>query len=256
MRTIKITMQVTPIQTDKFYPGDDLLSFIKEALPTLAEESIVVVTSKIVSLAENRVVPVKSGTKQEKLDLARQEADYYIDESHSQFNLLITIRDHLVAVNAGLDQSNVEGHYLLLPKKPQESATRIWHYLREAYDLEKVGVIITDSKTIPLKWGTMGASLAYCGFQALVNKVGQPDLFGRSLEMTKVNVAEGLAAAAVVEMGEVAEAQPLAVITGANQAIFQDHPPTEEELAETTIELEDDVYGPMLTAAPWIKNHD
>lgn len=249
-------MQVTPIQTDKFYPGDDLFSFITQAIPTLEEESILVVTSKIVSLAENRVVPIRTGNKQEKLDLARQEADYYIDESHSQFNLLITIRDHLVAVNAGLDQSNVEDHYLLLPENPQQSAGKIWRYLREAYDLKKVGVIITDSKTIPLKWGTMGAALAACGFQGLVDKVGQPDLFGRPLEMTKVNVAEGLAAAAVVEMGEVAEAQPLAVITDASQVVFQDHPPTEAELAETTIELEEDVYGPMLTAAPWIKNID
>ncbi len=249
-------MQVTPIQTAKFYPGDDLFSFISKTIPTLEEENLLVVTSKIVSLAENRVVPIKTGTKQEKLDLARQEADYYIDESHSQFNLLITIRDHLVAVNAGLDQSNVEGHYLLLPENPQQSAEKIWHYVRETYDLEQVGVIITDSKTIPLKWGTMGASLAACGFEALVDKVGQPDLFGRPLEMTKVNVAEGLAAAAVVEMGEVAEAQPLAVISDASQAVFQDRPPTATELAEATIELEDDVYGPMLTAAPWIKNKE
>ncbi|MBU0576775.1 coenzyme F420-0:L-glutamate ligase [Patescibacteria group bacterium] len=247
-------MQVKPIQTPIIKKGYDLLALIRDSLCELEEKSIVVVTSKVVALCESRVAKIKTGTHGEKHALAKKEAEAYINESYSKYNLLITIKHGAIAVNAGIDQSNTGKYYAFLPKNPYRSAKEIWQFLRKEFRVKQLGVLITDSRTMPLKWGTVGSAIAHCGFRALINKIGTPDLFGRNLQMTQVNVAEGLAAAAVVEMGEANEAQPLAVITDASQVEFQSRPPTKKDIASLKIAIEDDVYGPMLSAAPWTKN--
>lgn len=246
-------MKVTPIKTPVVEAGDNLFELIKHSVATLPEKSILVITSKVIALCEGRIKPIVAKTRSEKHQLAKQEADYYLDATHSQYDMLITIKDSIVAVNAGIDESNADGQYVLLPERPYESARKVWEFLHTEYHLNAVGVLITDSKTIPLKWGTMGTALSHCGFAALNNKIGEPDLFGHVMQMTQVNVAEGLAAAAVVEMGEVAESQPLCLIEDAQMVEFQDHPPTRTELEAMKIELADDVYGPLLTIAPWKK---
>jgi F420-0:gamma-glutamyl ligase len=114
-----------------------------------------------------------------------------------------------------------------------------------------VGVIITDSKTTPLLWGVTGVAIAHAGFKALHDLIGQPDLFGRLLKMEKVNVAQGLATAAVLVMGEAAEQTPLATITDIPGIEWQDRIPTGEELAALRIELADDAYAPILEKAHW-----
>ncbi|MBU0578824.1 coenzyme F420-0:L-glutamate ligase [Patescibacteria group bacterium] len=246
-------MIVRPIQTPVVKPNYDLMSLIKDSLRDLEEKSIVVVTSKVVALCEGNVKLIKKGTHEEKHALAKKEAEAYIDESYSKYNLVIAIKHGAIAVDAGIDQSNTGKYYAFLPKDPYKSAKEIWQFLRKEFKVKQLGVLITDSKTQPLKWGTTGTALAHCGFKALVNKIGTPDLFGRKLQMTQVNVAEGLAAAAVVEMGEANEAQPLAVITEASQVEFQSRPPTKKQIKDLQIDIKDDVYGPMLSAAPWIK---
>lgn len=246
-------MLVTPLKTRSVHAHDDLFEVLKESIKTLEEKSVVVVTSKIIGLCEGAVVPKVSDEKADKHEVVKKEAEWYLDPTESQYNLMLTIRDSLLAVNAGVDESNVAEGYVLFPKDVFASAEKIWHFLRKEFNVTQLGVLITDSKTFPLKWGTMGTALAHCGLAALNNKIGIPDLFGREMHMTQVNVSEGLAAAAVLEMGEVAESQPLCIITQADMVDFQDRPPTAEEIDHLKVDRRDDVYGPLLNAVPWQK---
>ena len=116
-----------------------------------------------------------------------------------------------------------------------------------------IGVVISDSKTTPLRWGTTGTSIAHSGFLAVNDFIGKPDVFGRNLTMTKVNVADALACAAVLTMGESNEQQPLAIIEDVPFVHFQDRNPTLQELNDLHIPIEDDIYAPLLTSVDWMK---
>lgn len=246
-------MQVTAIQTPIVKPNYDLFALLRDSIRSLEERSVVAVTSKIVALCEGSVVPIKEGTDEEKHALIKKEAEAYLDETFSKWNLILTIKHNAVAINAGVDASNTGNYYALLPKDPYKSAKEIWEFLRKEFGVKEVGVVITDSRSVALRWGRIGTNLGHCGFNSLNNKVGQKDLFGRELQSTQVGVAEGLAVAAVVEMGEANEAKPLAIITDIGDITFQQSPPTKEEIDFLNISLEDDVYGPMLKAVPWKK---
>jgi F420-0:gamma-glutamyl ligase len=114
-------------------------------------------------------------------------------------------------------------------------------------------VIITDSKTTPLRWGVTGVAIAHSGFLAVRDLIGHLDLFGRPLHMTKVDVADALAAAAVLVMGEADEGTPLATIDDLPFVTFQARDPTPEELEARWIDMEADLYAPLLQLAGWRK---
>jgi len=242
-------MQVTAIQTPLVKTGDDFFEVLSESLIDVPEESVLVITSKIISVCEGRVIPKSTNT--DKHQLARQEAEYYLEPHSSRYNLMLTINNNQLFVNAGIDESNVENSYVLWPTNLQEWANEIWLFLREEYDRQRVGVIISDSKTSPLHWGVTGASLAHAGFVALNSKIGKPDLYGQEMKMTQVNVAQALAVAGVLEMGEANEQTPLALIQNVREIVYQDRVPTNEELDSLKIALEDDLYAPLLTAVDW-----
>jgi len=134
--------------------------------------------------------------------LIRQESEYYLPRKLNKYGVMLTIKRNILAPSAGIDESNAEGHYILWPKDPQKTANEIRAYLRKKYRLKKLGIIITDSRTLPLRWGTIGVCLAYSGFKSLNNYIGKKDLFGRKLNVTQSNVADSLAVAAVLAMGE------------------------------------------------------
>ncbi|KKU17914.1 MAG: hypothetical protein UX28_C0003G0092 [Candidatus Pacebacteria bacterium GW2011_GWA1_46_10] len=247
-------MHVTAIHTPLFQPGEDLHQFLAQNIAQLPEKSFVVITSKIISFAQNRLVPVDGSDRDLKHDLVRREADLYLEPTQSKYDLMLTIKNSILAVNAGIDQSNADNHYVLWPEKLQVTTNNIWQFLRQQFKVRELGVIVTDSKTVPLKWGVTGTAIASCGFEVLINKIGQPDLFGKRLEMTQVNVAEAVGIAAALEMGESDERRPLAVVTDVNQpVVWQDRPPTEIELRALLIEPADDVYAPVLMNGQWKK---
>lgn len=252
-------MKITPIKTPVVHVHDNLWQLLKANLPTtLPERSIVVVTSKIVALCEDRVVAkqanIESEIIAEKHQLARRESDWFIPASTSKYNLMLTIKHSLLCVSAGIDQSNVQQEYfVLLPKDPFLSAEAIWQFLRTNYQIKELGVVITDSRSQPLRWGIIGTALAFAGFLPLHDLIGTPDLFGRELQMTQVAVAEGVAAAAVLEMGEGSESQPLALVEDVRQAVFIDRPYSTEEKANFMINYEDDMYAPLLQNIDWQK---
>ena len=247
-------MQVIALKTPIIQINQTLRPIINVAIENqfpngLPERSVVIVTSKVIAYEQGRLI----SDSVEKHQLVRQEADWYLDPQVSKYDLMLTITNATLTVNAGIDESNAAEHYVLWPKNPYFVAEKIWQNLRKDFNVKEVGVIITDSRSIPLRWGVVGMALASCGFLPLNNHIGDKDLFGREIKMVQVNVSEALAVAAVLEMGEIDEQTPLAVITEAKMLQFMDRPLNEEEIAELKIDLADDMYGPLLNSVDWQK---
>lgn len=242
-------MHLQPIRTHKITQADhDLLRILDAYLPPLGEKSVVAITSKIVSICQGRLVALTNVDRQR---LIEAEADLLLPPGQNRYPVTLTIKDNLLTPNAGVDESNGNGDYVLWPHDPQGTANQVCAHLCQRFALRSVGVIITDSNPTPLRWGVTGFAIAHSGFQALNDYVGQADLFGRPLRMTKANLPDALAAAAVLVMGEGAESTPLAVISDLPFVHFQDHDPNPEELQSLRIERQDDLYAPLLNAVAW-----
>lgn len=247
-------MNVKSIKTEKIVPKKlSLTEVLDKYLTNLKEKSILVITSKIVAICEGRVVKIG---EVEKDDLIKQEAEFYLPREESKYNFFLSIKNNILLPSAGIDESNGNGYYILWPKNPQQTANEVRDYLIKRFKLKKVGVLITDSKTTPLRWGTTGVGVAHSGFEALNNYIGKPDIFGHNLQVTKANVMDALAASAVLVMGEGKEQTPLAEISDIPFVNFQDRNPTKKELQDLKIDIEDDLYAPILTKADWIRGLD
>ncbi len=243
-------MIVTPYKTKAVIVGDSLFQVLDESLPALSDNAILVVTSKIVSICEGAVV--KNDGSVDKFDLIKREADSYLDTPLSQtYGVTITIKEGKLVANAGIDESNGNGYFILWPRDAFASAAIIWNHLRQKYSIQNLGVIITDSHIMPLQWGTRGRAIAWCGIEPLKNYIGTPDIFGKNLHATKASIIDGLAASAVTVMGEGNEQTPLAIIRDLPFVSFTDHPPTKKEINALTINPSDDIYAPLLTSVKW-----
>jgi len=203
-------MQVKPIKTDIFKEGENLLDFIFAHIPKLKDRTVLAVTSKIVALAEGRVVKIKN--RKEKEQLIRAESEWQLKVLP---NWWLTVRDGTVVVNAGIDDSNADGKTILLPKDSFGSAEIIRKKLRKTYKLKNLGIVITDSRTSALREGVTGVALGYAGFRGVKDYRNDTDIFGRKFKVTQTNIADSLATAATVVMGEGGERQPLAILTDA-----------------------------------------
>lgn len=203
-------MTIRCIKTHKIEPDESLINILDRYIPPLTEGSVVAVTSKVVALAEGRVVKIGSINKE---TLIEKEADRYLPAKLNQYGIHLTIVDNILIASAGIDESNTNGYYVLWPANPEASAQSILDHLKRRDQVKKLGIIITDSKTTPLRWGTTGFALTSAGFEPLKNYIGQPDIFGRPLQVTQTNLADGLAATAVLAMGEGNEQTPIAIIS-------------------------------------------
>jgi putative folate metabolism gamma-glutamate ligase len=242
-------MKVEAVHTHKITAEDqDLLILLDNYLPPLEEASIVAITSKIVAITQGRLVKTDAVDKHA---LIEAEADLFLPRGARRYDVSLTITRNIIIANAGIDESNGNGYYVLWPHDPQQVANTVRAHLRQRFGLNHLGVIITDSITTPLCWGVTGAAIAHSGFLAVNNFVGHPDIFGRALNMTKVNIANALAAAAVLVMGEADEQTPLAVLRSLPFVPFETNDPTPAELQGLHIALEDDLYAPLLKSVPW-----
>ena len=217
-------------------PGDDIIRQIAEALSRLAEPvrngDIAVVAQKVVSKAHNcfrnlndiepraealeiaaatdkdpRVVEV---VLQESRSIVRQAAGVLIAQHKS---------GHIMA-NAGLDRSNVRGdedHVLVLPDDP-DGWCRDAAVAFEAYLGVRMGVVMADSFGRPWRLGTAGVAIGAAGIQAKLDVRGRPDRFGRPLESTEIGIADEVAAAASLLMGQTDEGIPVCVVSGLDVA--------------------------------------
>lgn len=249
-------MLVTPIKTDKVTAKalgiDELLD---HHLTAFAEDSILVVTSKVVSLCEGAVLPA-GHDKAARNELIKQQADMYHEPAMTQegFMYHFTIKHNTLIPASGIDESNGDGHYILWPKDPIASANHIRAYVRKRFGVKRAGVIITDSTIGLSRWGTLGITIGHSGFAAIKSYIGTPDLFGRILKLSKANVAGGLASAAVLAMGEGAEQTPIAVISDVPFVEFQDADPTSEEIATYYVSpLQDEPFMPFFREDEWQK---
>jgi putative folate metabolism gamma-glutamate ligase len=251
------TMIIKTIKTKILNPPkDDLLAAIGKSLKSLKEKDIVVITSKVVSIWQGRCVPAKNYPNKDKLVM--READFYLPrECTPGAWCMHTMKNNVFIPSAGIDESNASGHYILWPRGVKNVARQLWGWLRERYCVKEIGVIITDSHTIPLRRGVLGISLAHCGFVPLRDYRGKPDIFGRELKMTQTNVADGLAAAAVVLMGEGSECTPLAIVRDAPFIQFCERPlKPQKPFSSFEIKTEEDLYYPLLSAVPWRKGEN
>jgi dihydrofolate synthase / folylpolyglutamate synthase len=226
---------VEPVQTRIFHAGENLVDFVAEAVPKsrVKEDLILAVTSKIVSLAEGRLV---DRSEIDKASLVKQEADVFYGEVG--YGCFLTIKHGLFIASAGIDESNSEGgEYILYPEDPFLSAKRLGQELSARWGIGNLGIILTDSHTTPLRRGVTGVGLAYWGFKPLRNLIGSKDLFGRELKMTQMNLVDGLSAIAVLSMGEGAESRPLALIEGADVDFT-----LEQDARDLVMPPEEDLY--------------
>jgi coenzyme F420-0:L-glutamate ligase / coenzyme F420-1:gamma-L-glutamate ligase len=213
-------------------PGDDLAAIISSGLERnglrLTAGDVVVVAHKIVSKAEDRVVDLaKVQPSHRARALAAETAkdprlvELILSESNrvvrQRQGLLITEhRLGYVMANAGIDQSNVGpdgGRVLLLPLDPDQSAEALRSRLSAQYGCD-LAVIINDSFGRAWRRGTVGVALGVAGLPAVRDLRGEPDLFGRELQVTIVGFADEIAAAASLIMGQAAERLPVVLVRG------------------------------------------
>ena len=238
------TLSVWPIQTQIFCESMDLHEFVLEHVGEILKEGMVLaITSKLFSVAEKRFVSIDSISKRE---LIEKDCDHFLCET--SHGVTLTIKDGLVIPSSGIDESNSEnGHYLLYPENPYASTQALHGFLTQHLKIKNLGVIMTDSHTSALRKGVKGIGLAHYGFNAIFNLVGTEDLFGRKIKMTSVNVLDSLSVATVLTMGEASERCPLAIAHYRNIE-FTHGKSIEETKREIQIPLDEDLYGPLLTA--------
>ena len=213
--------------------GDDVAALIIAALGSreLRQGDVVVVAQKIVSKAEGRTVDLATVVPTAEAEKLAAEVgkdprlvQVILGEStrvvRSRPNLIIVQhRLGFVMANAGIDQSNVapaDGVHrvLLLPRDPDAlgrgDCARSW---RQHYGVP-IGVIISDSFGRAWRRGTCGIAIGAAGLPSLIDLRGQPDLFGRILEVSIIGFADEIAAAASLLQGQAAEAQPVVLVRG------------------------------------------
>ena len=201
-----MTLEVLPIPgLPEVGPGDDLADLLDRV--DIRDGDVVVVTQKVISKQEGRIVPNSdrdAAIAAETVRVVAARDDLVIAETRHGF----------VCANAGVDASNVaDGMLTLLPDDPDASAARLRRALVDRRSLERLGVVITDTFGRPWRDGLVDIAIGVAGMPAIVDLRGTPDHGGRLLDATVVALADQVAAAAGAVMGK-AERIPAAVVRG------------------------------------------
>jgi coenzyme F420-0:L-glutamate ligase/coenzyme F420-1:gamma-L-glutamate ligase len=215
--------------------GDALDALILTALDgaamQLQDGDILVIAQKIISKAEGRSISldeVKATPEAHELALATEKepeiVQLILDESkqilrHRPGVLIAEHKLGFILANAGLDRSNVDedvNQVLLLPEDPDGSAAKLREQLSSASG-KRLGVIIADSVGRAWRMGTTGMALGSAGVEALTNLRGRKDLFDRELQVSEHAVADSVASAAELVMGEASEAIPVVIVRGLDE---------------------------------------
>jgi coenzyme F420-0:L-glutamate ligase/coenzyme F420-1:gamma-L-glutamate ligase len=214
--------------------GDDLAAITLDALARmdlpLEDGDVLVFAQKIVSKAEGRMVQLASVDPSPRArEIARSAekdprlVEIILRESREVLRVragVIVVEDMrgLVLANAGVDASNVDaqdgdGSVLLLPKDPDASAARLRQALRARIGKD-IGIVINDSIGRAWRNGTIGTAIGVSGLAGLLDLRGTPDLFGRALRTTDLALADEIASAASLIMGQAGEGRPIALARG------------------------------------------
>ncbi len=238
-------MIIKAIKTHLITSGESLFEILDRHLPKIKEKTIITIASKVVSYCEKNLIKKSAALK--KTSLIKKEADQSFPAAQKNQDFFLTLKDHRLIPNAGIDESNCKNHYLLLPKNPQLTAKKIWEYLRKRDQIKNLGVIITDCGLTPLRSGVSGIAIGWCGFSPIYSYIGQRDLFGNLLKVTKVNLIDNLATAAILVTGDGNEQTPIAIITKLPSTIsFKEKPPTKKDEREIYIDTKEDLFSTIL----------
>jgi coenzyme F420-0:L-glutamate ligase / coenzyme F420-1:gamma-L-glutamate ligase len=202
-------------------PGDELAVLVADAAreqgTPLVDRDCLVVTQKVVSKAEGRLVPLDHDdldarrrlVESESVRIVRRRGDLIISETHHGF----------ICANAGVDLSNVEaGYAALLPPDPDRSAKHVRDALGARENVD-VAVIVSDTFGRPWRRGLTDVAIGVSGIAAIVDLRDTPDALGRTLLVTEVAVADEIAAAAELVMGKAADV-PVAIVRGLDASWF------------------------------------
>lgn len=239
-------MNVVPLRTPLLRQGDDIGSIIRDH-GNLQSGDILVLSSKAVATVEGRAIRLeRRGISAAAMDLSRASrqdprfTQAILDETQRMQGEIVGVTPHAVLTslhprgmkrgrilcpNAGLDLSNVEdGHAIGWPEDPVQSVAKLWQVLRSYVGPSEQGqgehaalsIIISDSCCHPGRLGVTAFALVCAGMRPFRDERGLPDLFGRELRMTQEALADQLATAANILMGNAAQSIPAAIIRGHN----------------------------------------
>lgn len=191
----------------------------------LRDDDILVVSSKFMAVSEGRVVELEDVVPSDlavslatKSDVSPELCELVIRESDEMVGgvsgFMLTLKEGLLIPNAGIDKSNTgRGKVVLYPRRPLESAQTLVQELRFRRGVD-VGVVVSDSRLMPTRKGTIGVALAAAGIEAIVDLRGKRDLFGNVLKVTSQAVADDLCSGAQIVMGEANESIPVVLVRG------------------------------------------
>jgi coenzyme F420-0:L-glutamate ligase/coenzyme F420-1:gamma-L-glutamate ligase len=219
-----VTVTIIPIAgIPEVRPGDEVATLIVRAANAqdtpLMSDDCIVVTQKVLSKAEDRLVPLDPDDREarsrlvesESVRILRRRGDLVISETRHGF----------VCANAGVDLSNVErGQAALLPVDPDRSARHVRDALRARHGLD-VGVIVSDTFGRPWRLGLTDVAIGVAGIAAVVDLRGSADALGRELQVTEVAIADEIASAAELVMGK-SRSVPAAIVRGLDRGWFGD----------------------------------
>jgi coenzyme F420-0:L-glutamate ligase len=216
-------MQLFGIHTKIIKPEDDLLNTIFEALDKqklkIEDGDVLAIASKALATVQNQQKRLDSARPSEKArklarehDLEPSFVEIVLEEADEVCGgvpkALLTLKDHVLTANAGVDHKNSpKGYVTLWPKKPFKKAEELRQEILERTG-KRVGMLIVDSRVTPLRMGTTGLALAVAGFEAVRDCRNDKDLYGRVVSITRHAIADDLAGAAHLIMGETKEQVP------------------------------------------------
>jgi len=220
-------VQLYPLKSKLILPGDSITSRLVEALSAaklgVKNGDIIAVASKVVSLSEGNAVflsKVKPTALAKRLggrfEMLPEFAQVVLDESDAVYGgvpgVLLTLKNGDAVANSGVDRKNAPIESVIpWPVNPQRSAETLRRTIIQKLG-KKIGVVIVDSRVTPLRLGTIGLAIACSGFQPVRDARGMRDLYGRRVRMTLQSLADGIAGAAHMLMGETRETVPFVLI--------------------------------------------
>ena len=223
-------MKLYAVKTGIVKIGDDIINVILKSLEKqnlqLEDKDILALTSKIIAYAEGRLVKLADVKPSEKaLKLAKrfllkpEYAELILRESDKLYGgvekAVLTLKEGVLTANAGIDNKNApEGYVIFWPRNIRKFVEKIRNKIRSKTG-KNVAILIVDSGLIPLRMGTTGLALAVAGFKPIKDFRVEKDIYGKPLTVTRHAVADDLASAAHLIMGEAAEIIPVVVIRGA-----------------------------------------
>ena len=223
-------MKLFGIPTKLIRLGDNLVDVILEAIKTqgleIEDKDLLAITSKAVAVAQKRLVKLSSIKPSErairlaeKYELEPSFVEVVLREAEKVYGgvtkALLTLKNNMLVANAGVDRKNApKGYAILWPRNPLESAEKIRREIL-AKTGRHVGVLIIDSRITPLRMGTTALAIGIAGFKPIKDCRVERDLYGKRVNITRHALADNLASAAHLTMGETIARIPAVLIRNA-----------------------------------------